>query len=468
MALAVGMICCISTMQAQGFTGIGTSTPQERLDVNGAVIIRQAAAAATPVPGTIQWNSVGGYHEGRTSAATWIKLENDNTYGFGDYTAVGTGCASPVTVGNNEYTTPSTGYYNPNYEENPFATWWMDDRTQLLYASSLITASGLCVGNITSIGFNVVLPGAYALSNFTIKMGTTTTTTLTTYLTGLTTVYSVASFMPVVGANDFTLTTPIYWNGTDNLVVEVCFNNSGWGAGCTVSGDLNVGYNSAVGYYNDIPAAGLCADPTTYFTDDLPQLRVSGPTPPPITGTDYYVKFAYGVVVGSPVLFYGANFNGPGTLTAEAVYDDNTMISDYVFDQYYDGAIKPADLQAHDNYKRYTIDEMSDFVEQYRHLPTIDGRDTWKEKGAFSLGELLTQLWVTAENQAIYISELDADLSAVEAEIVANEASIRAGYLSALHSLETDNLLSQEVKDAAIARIKGRLTLLDTLVKNHQ
>lgn len=466
---AFAMMCALvpTWVSGQGYTGIGTNTPAERLDVNGAMIIRQPAAAATPIPGTIQWNTGAGYHEGRTGAGTWIKLENDNTVGYGDYTALLEVCTSPATVGANEYTTPSTGYYNPNYEENPFATWWMDDRTQLLYKASQLTAAGVCAGTINAIGFNVVTPGAYSMTNLTIKMGSTALTTLSGYVAGLTTVYATASYSPLVGANDFTLSPTFVWNGTDNIVIEVCFDNSGWGAGCTVTGDLNVGYNSSVGYYADIAGAGLCATATTYFTDDLPQLRVIGPPATPTTGVGYYLKFNYGVVVGSPVLFYGADYNGPGTLTAMSVYDDATMISDFVFDEYYDGTIRPEDLVGRDNYKRYSISEMADFVEQYRHLPTVEGRKEWEQKGGFSLGELLTQLWVTAENQAIYLTELNADLKTIEKQIVDNSASIRLGYEQALSKLQQDALLSPEVKHMAKESIQDRLQLLETLVKNY-
>ncbi len=453
---------------AQGNTGIGINTPQERLDVNGAMIVRQPAAAITPVPGTIQWNTTGGYHDGRTSAGTWIKLENDNTVGFGDYITLVETCVSPTSVMNNEYTTPSTGYFNPTSEENPFNTWWMDDRTLLLYKASQLITAGVCAGDITAIGFNIVTPGAYSFSNLTIKMGSTALTTLSGYVAGLTTVYSVASHTPVVGANDFTLTTPFVWNGTDNILIEVCYDNSGWAAGCTVTADADVGYLSACGYYNDIGAAGLCTTATTYFTDDLPQLRVFGPAPTPTAGTGSYLQFNYGVVIGSPVLYYGADFNGPGTLTALGVYDDNSMISDYVFDEYFDGQVRAEDLAAHDDYKRYTISEMADFVEKYRHLPTIEGRETWEQKGGFSLGELLTQLWVTAENQAIYITELNSDLKAIEKSIVDNEASIRLSYINALEKVRNDQLLSSEVKATAESTILERLHLLDMLITNYQ
>lgn len=453
---------------SQGYTGIGTNTPQERLDVNGAIIVRSDAVSPTPVPGTIQYNTTDGYHEGYTSAGTWIKLENENTIGYGDYITVVETCTSPATVGSNEYTTPSTGYFNPNYEENPFSTWWMDDRTQLLYKASQLTAAGICAGNINAIGFNVVTPGAYAMTSLTIKMKSTNITTLTAYETALSTVYSAGSYTPVVGANDFTLTSPFYWNGTDNIVIEVCFNNSAWAAGCTVTGDMNVGYQSAVGYYADIAAAGLCSDNTTYFTDDLPQLRVIGYVPTPTAGTGSYIQFSDAVVIGNPTLFYGGDYNGPGTLTVLGAYDDNTLISDYVFDEYFDGKISVEDIKKHDNYKRYSISEMSEFVEKYRHLPTIEGRDAWEEKGGFSLGELLTQLWVTAENQAIYISELNTDLKLVEQDIINNQDNIRASYNQALNRINSDALLSEEVKAMAVQSINDRLRLLELLINAHK
>jgi hypothetical protein len=272
----------------------------------------------------------------------------------------------------------------------------------------------------------------------------------------------------VVGANDFTLTSPFYWNGTDNIVIEVCFNNSAWAAGCTVTGDMNVGYQSAVGYYADIFAAGLCSDPTTYYTDDLPQLRVIGTVPTPTAGTGSYIQFNDAVVIGNPTLFYGGDYNGPGTLTVLGAYDDNTLISDYVFDEYFDGKMRVEDLKKHDNYKRYSIDEMSAFVEKYRHLPTIEGRDAWNEKGGFSLGELLTQLWVTAENQAIYISELNNDLKSVEDMIVKNQDNIRLSYDQALQRINSDQLLSEEVKAMARESINERLQLLEILVNTHK
>ncbi|HNO28924.1 MAG TPA: hypothetical protein PKN15_09045, partial [Chitinophagales bacterium] len=138
------------------------------------------------------------------------------------------------------------------------------------------------------------------------------------------------------------------------------------------------------------------------------------------------------------------------------------------FDEYFDGKISVEDIKKHDNYKRYSISEMSEFVEKYRHLPTIEGRDAWEEKGGFSLGELLTQLWVTAENQAIYISELNTDLKLVEQDIINNQDNIRASYNQALNRINSDALLSEEVKAMAVQSINDRLRLLELLINAHK
>jgi len=117
-----------------------------------------------------------------------------------------------------------------------------------------------------------------------------------------------------------------------------------------------------------------------------------------------------GVLVGSPT----GGDKGAGTINAEAVYDDNTLLTDYVFDYYFDGQVRPEDLNLHSGFKMMTIDEMEKFVEQNRHLPTITGRDEWESKGGLSLGKLASQLWQTAEINSIYISELNSRIDNLE------------------------------------------------------
>lgn len=101
-----------------------------------------------------------------------------------------------------------------------------------------------------------------------------------------------------------------------------------------------------------------------------------------------------GLVVGSPT----GGSKGIGTINAKAVYDDNTILTDFVFD---------------DDYKQLSIVKMHEFFQEHKRLPTISGRDEWEEDGKFSLGKIVSQLWETVEVQAKYIAELNAKMDAV-------------------------------------------------------
>jgi hypothetical protein len=119
---------------------------------------------------------------------------------------------------------------------------------------------------------------------------------------------------------------------------------------------------------------------------------------------------AGGLIVGSPT---GGHLGG-GTINAEAVYDDNTMLSDYVFDWYFDGKVKEEDKALHGNYRMKSLEETIAFMEKERHLPTIIGREEWNKQGKSSLGELVNQLWETIETQTIYIKELKERIDELE------------------------------------------------------
>ena len=113
-----------------------------------------------------------------------------------------------------------------------------------------------------------------------------------------------------------------------------------------------------------------------------------------------------GVVVGAPA---GGDL-GAGTINAEAVYDDNTLLSDYVLDYYFDGAISEEDRELHEGYRMLSLEETIEFMEREHHLPTIVGREEWNENGRIALGTLMSQIWETVETQALHIKELKEEL----------------------------------------------------------
>jgi hypothetical protein len=108
-------------------------------------------------------------------------------------------------------------------------------------------------------------------------------------------------------------------------------------------------------------------------------------------------------------------FKGPGTISARSsVWGGAVLLSDHVFDNYYDGRIKPEDQQQAIGYRHYPLKEMTNYVEREHHLPTIAGRDDWKKQSGFSVDQLTNQLWVTVETQSLYIKELNDRMNALQ------------------------------------------------------
>ncbi|MFN0275328.1 MAG: hypothetical protein ACKVPJ_06265 [Chitinophagales bacterium] len=454
-------IFCVTSVFAQGEVSIGgTTTPVEKLDVNGAIIIRGAATGTTA--GTIQWDATDGFHDGRTSAGSWDHLENENRNDNGSYTSLTCGFSNYVSA--STYTGTST-----SASETPFASQFRDVKTQFLYLASDLVAGGLCSGTIDSIGFNVVAIGSpTTLNGFTIKIKNTSTTSLasTVWETGLTTVFSGALTISSPGLRDFYVgpsTFPGGWDGSSNLLIEICFDNTTSGSNATVDATMSgISYTCTRTQRSSASDAG-CTTFGTFaaagFTDTKrPVLYIKGNTTGPITGVSDYIIYDEGVVVGNPVLPFPYTHHGPGTLTAEAIYDENLLLSDYVFDAYFDGKVKAEDAEKHGDYQHYTIREMAEHIEDKRHLPTMVGREEWNRKGKPSVGKLSSQLWVTIETQAIYIKELHEKISSLESIINFSSNPLLDAYKYELEVIKNNTNLTTMEKTLKIEELENLIS----------
>lgn len=100
-------------------------------------------------------------------------------------------------------------------------------RTQLLVTANDLATAGILPGNITSLGFTTTGIGG-TMNNFTIKMAATNVGALTATFESpaFTTVFTQASFNAVVGLNTHVFQTPFNWNGTSNVVIDICQTNA--------------------------------------------------------------------------------------------------------------------------------------------------------------------------------------------------------------------------------------------------
>ena len=125
-----------------------------------------------------------------------------------------------IQVGEGTTTSSSSGY-------SPYATGWGGYKTQYIFTAEELVAAGLSAGPINKVGFEVTSTSDATRNGFTIHIGSTTQATATnTHVGNLTQVYSNAAQSISLGINNYTFTTPYLWDGTSNVVVQVCWSNN--------------------------------------------------------------------------------------------------------------------------------------------------------------------------------------------------------------------------------------------------
>lgn len=108
----------------------------------------------------------------------------------------------------------------------PYGDLYEGMRAQYLYTAAELTSKGATAGFISTVGFLVADPNGTSLENFSIRLSNTATVSLsaTGWEPAGTVAYDTSLWQPTGGSNLHLLETPFFWNGTSNLLIEVCFN----------------------------------------------------------------------------------------------------------------------------------------------------------------------------------------------------------------------------------------------------
>jgi len=110
---------------------------------------------------------------------------------------------------------------------------WGGYKHQYIFTVAELTAAGLGTGYINGLEFEVASTGIANRNDFTVSLGVTNQNTATTTHVDnslMTQVYSNASEIFAVGTHRFTFTTPYFWDGISNLVVQTNWSNQNTGA----------------------------------------------------------------------------------------------------------------------------------------------------------------------------------------------------------------------------------------------
>lgn len=161
--------------------------------------------------------------------------------------------STTITIGTGTITNSLTNY------PAPYGNYYWGAKHQFLILASELTAAGMTAGNINSLAFNVQTQVSTTLQGFTISMKLTTINSLTNFETGLTTVFSPTNFFETAGLNTHSFLSPFYWDGTSNIVIETCFNNSSYTQNAAVF-QSTTAFTSSI--WNMQDAMGVCGATT--------------------------------------------------------------------------------------------------------------------------------------------------------------------------------------------------------------
>ncbi|HEU4717902.1 MAG TPA: hypothetical protein VFU15_08705, partial [Bacteroidia bacterium] len=179
---------------------------------------------------------------------------------------------STIQVTNGNVLNTSTTY------PSPYGNWFGGSRHQMLILASELTAAGMSAGYINGLQFQVTNTNASdPLANFEIDMAQTNVTSITTFQTlPFVTVYTNASYAPVVGFNTHTFSTPFYWDGVSNIIVQTCFVNltspttTSYTYNCTMRQTATAFSSTVLNYADNTPT--ICTDASTTSYNQRPNI----------------------------------------------------------------------------------------------------------------------------------------------------------------------------------------------------
>ncbi|MGE0561785.1 MAG: PKD domain-containing protein, partial [Flavobacteriales bacterium] len=151
-------------------------------------------------------------------------------------------------------------------------------RTQIIYRASELIAAGFSAGQITNMQLEVAAiqtgssttTGSAIYNNFTIQLACIAANQFSSssnWQSGLTTVFPATNVNVTPGWNTFNFPNSYNWDGTSNIVVQLCWYNGSSGGNPAKTKTQASGFNSMISSYVNASGAALnCASHTSFQT----------------------------------------------------------------------------------------------------------------------------------------------------------------------------------------------------------
>lgn len=248
---------------------ITSTTPDTRCGVGSLNL------GASTGSGTIAWYSApsGGVSIGTGSSFTTPVIASTTTF----YVASEgqTLSSGNVTIGNGTTVNSATSY--PTFVAN----YWYQSWQQMVYTAAELQAMGLSAGNITALAFyvNVLHTPVTSPTDFQVSLGAAPGTTLSTWqTTGLSTCYgpAIAPTMTASAWNTLTFTTPYFWDGVSNIIVDIRQTEAYGSGNTTITNTAQADYKCIYAYASSSNAAYWSSNPSPTSTYSRMNARFTG------------------------------------------------------------------------------------------------------------------------------------------------------------------------------------------------
>ncbi|MBK7942046.1 MAG: proprotein convertase P-domain-containing protein [Flavobacteriales bacterium] len=177
-----------------------------------------------------------------------------------------------VIIGTDAATTAGSG-------SDPVDDYFNYMRYQTVYTAAQLSGAGMPAGaQITGLGFSVIEDNGPAFPAYTIRMAHTAATNSAAHnAAALTTVFGPASYdavTTVAGSHDMiTFSSNFTWNGTDNILVDICTGSSSMAFATPYGGVRAATLTSGSRYVRCDGCGSQCGVSTTSTNGNRPQIR---------------------------------------------------------------------------------------------------------------------------------------------------------------------------------------------------
>ena len=174
-------------------------------------------------------------------------------------------------------------------EGNPYPSYYRSAKTQYLILASELKNLGYMPGEFKSIGFyaSKIATGVGTLKGYTIRISNSTVQNMENGFQDLTftTVFGPFNYIPTIGLNTHNFSTPFIWDGTSNIIVDICYSNAAAVDQTTVTEvhSMTTNFISTASSFINESTSLICSSIAENFSSIRPVIRFSEEYLPPNT-----------------------------------------------------------------------------------------------------------------------------------------------------------------------------------------